>query len=1139
MYKKALIIKSIDVMICDIEKKHDLFLLKYRFVGKFVNAVQSHKKILAKTIFWNWHLRLKHCRSEMINQLKKIDEIEITQKDASKIVQCDTCAISKMHRLIQRTSSAKTIKSFQILHFDLIIRNKTFDDTTCIAHFIDELIFFNWVYSLIDHKKKTLLSIFKYLINQCDRIKFNERAIIRIIRIDQEIFIDKKLENWVRAQKINWDWSTKNISEQNEKSERFDELLIEKARCIRKHAKLSKDFYSECYLVAAHILNRTSSSSLNWDSSLIFMQKLLKESIRNEIAYLKVFDCKAFSLLKKTNALKRSEKMKSRAFIEYLIKYDFINIFRVWNSEKNDVSDYRDVIFNETKFFDTYQTVDLFKEEERKLYVTYRAILLQIFENSDEKQYDRILIRKHVLNNSRKNVISKSMMKKEISSSIEIFQLSTSDNTSSSESESASTINTFVTIEISRQNVSMKNKEMISLFRKIKSLNKKNNFSFRKNNFLCFHSSNISNDLFEIENAFLNVLISRNINFRIDEINIVKKKRIRKFSKDFANTTWTSEKITRIFVFHTTMMLVFNTKASELVIKTTSSSKFHISNLSKSSLHWRIMLRHSHAEKFLKIAQIKYDVIETKRIWKIVDKRNNYKLISLKWIFIYKSDFDDFLFKYKARIVIRDDLQKVNNAQNVYAATLASKIFRMMMTLIADFHFKIKQLNAVNVFLNVFNDEKIYCHMSNEYKQFKKVLKLLRALYDQRKSLLLWLRILIDKCIELELNSIFDEFCLFSNDNEILMFFYVNDIVFAFTASREKDAKNSIRRLKDIFDMRNLNSLNFFLDVRILQKFDTIWLIQNFYMNKLIKNYVINIKYKTTTFLSYQSLMSYTDEMNQERVHVYRQKVESICYSAIIIRSNIIKTAFELARHLTNSDSKHLKAADHCIRYLHVIKFLIIRYSNSENEKLNNQISSSNKEKSNKEMSSTSNSKLNKKTSSNKENNDKQIFEKTVDAFFANDLDRKSVEEYIFKLFDNMIDWAVKKQFIVSIFIIEAKLLSMLHADKKLIWWIHFFQKLKFDSNQKIMIYNDNLQTIRLLISKIFKIETKLRHVDIAQCWLRQSVQSDYLSVNYLSIAKMIANELTKNLSSQKHRKFINQLRLVDAKFLIKAVECD
>jgi transcription initiation factor IIE alpha subunit len=86
--------------------------------------------------------------------------------------------------------------------------------------------------------------------------------------------------------------------------------------------------------------------------------------------------------------------------------------------------------------------------------------------------------------------------------------------------------------------------------------------------------------------------------------------------------------------------------------------------------------------------------------------------------------------------MIRDDLQNINNAQNVYAATFASKIFRIMMTFVVDFHFKIKQLNVVNVFLNAFNDEKICCHMSNKYKQFKKILKLLRALYDQRKSLL-------------------------------------------------------------------------------------------------------------------------------------------------------------------------------------------------------------------------------------------------------------------------------------------------------------------------------------------------------------------------------------------------------------------
>jgi hypothetical protein len=142
---------------------------------------------------------------------------------------------------------------------------------------------------------------------------------------------------------------------------------------------------------------------------------------------------------------------------------------------------------------------------------------------------------------------------------------------------------------------------MINLSRKNQSLNKKINIFFWKKSFLCSNLSNLSKKLFETKNASLNVLTSKNINSRINEINIVHEKKIRKLSKDFANTIWINEKMTKIFVFHTTMMIVFNTKTLKFEIKTTSSFKFHINNLSKSFLHWRIMLQHSHAEKCLKV----------------------------------------------------------------------------------------------------------------------------------------------------------------------------------------------------------------------------------------------------------------------------------------------------------------------------------------------------------------------------------------------------------------------------------------------------------------------------------------------------------------------------------------------------------
>jgi hypothetical protein len=148
--------------------------------------------------------------------------------------------------------------------------------------------------------------------------------------------------------------------------------------------------------------------------------------------------------------------------------------------------------------------------------------------------------------------------------------------------------------------------------------------------------------------------------------------------------------------------------------------------------------------------------------------------------------------------------------------------------------------------------------------------------------------------------------------------------------------------------------------------------------------------------------------------------MKSICYFVIITQLNIIKIVFKLTRHFINFDLKHLKVTNHCIKYLHVIKFLITRYSNSKNKKLSNRISNSNKEKWNKKILSTSNLKLNKKISLNKKNNDKQICEKTINTFFTNNLNRKNVEKYNFKLFNDIINWVVKKQFIVSIFIIEA-----------------------------------------------------------------------------------------------------------------------
>jgi hypothetical protein len=221
-----------------------------------------------------------------------------------------------------------------------------------------------------------------------------------------------------------------------------------------------------------------------------------------------------------------------------------------------------------------------------------------------------------------------------------------------------------------------------------------------------------------------------------------------KYSKsNYAQLAWIEEKWSKILEFHVAFMIElmkFERSENQIDVQIDlknetfiSANRIHISTLLSSSTHWRVMLRHSHDEEFKKATQMKFDAINSRDTWEIMNKSIvNQKIMSLKWIVIYKNDSNNYFIKYKARIIMKDDLQDADS-QNVYAVTLTLKIFRMLMTLIAAFHLKTRQLDVVNAFLNAHNDEFVYCQMFDNYRLDDKCYKIIRALYDQRKSLLL------------------------------------------------------------------------------------------------------------------------------------------------------------------------------------------------------------------------------------------------------------------------------------------------------------------------------------------------------------------------------------------------------------------
>ena len=161
-----------------------------------------------------------------------------------------------------------------------------------------------------------------------------------------------------------------------------------------------------------------------------------------------------------------------------------------------------------------------------------------------------------------------------------------------------------------------------------------------------------------------------------------------------------------------------------------------------------------------------------------------------------------------------------------------------------------------------------------------------------------------------------------------------------------------------------------------------------------------------------------------------------------------------------------------------------------------------------------------------------------TDTAFTDTPDRKSSQGFLVKLFGAPILWKAGKQATVTTSTTEAELLSLSAGASELYSLKRLFQGLEFNLGRPVTtILYDNQQTIRLITSEIPQLTTRLKHVDIRQHWLRQEVQAKRLAIEYLPSSEMPADGLTKALSVQKFRIFVQQLGLVDIKDLLKDYE--
>lgn len=267
--------------------------------------------------------------------------------------------------------------------------------------------------------------------------------------------------------------------------------------------------------------------------------------------------------------------------------------------------------------------------------------------------------------------------------------------------------------------------------------------------------------------------------------------------------------------------------------------------------------------------------------------------------------------------------------------------------------------------------------------------------------------------------------------------------------------------------------------------------------------------------LSIEPLVPYDGVASPQQIHGFQAKVGSAQYATTITRVDAAKATSKVAEFLTNPGPKHIDAVDRIIQYLYETRFWAIEYG----IRTPNSIRTPNKQPRNRDTTLTMAAKS---------------VEFASDASFGDHKDRKSSEGYICKLYGGPIDWKATKQKTVTTSTTEAELLALAEAGKTVQWWRRVLNALGFEPDHPLSIMCDNQQTVDLLTKEGAAMHTKLRHVDINRCWMKQEVSAGRVYVDWVPTAAMPADGLTKPLTKQKQGHFRELVGMRDVGHMIR-----
>lgn len=423
-----------------------------------------------------------------------------------------------------------------------------------------------------------------------------------------------------------------------------------------------------------------------------------------------------------------------------------------------------------------------------------------------------------------------------------------------------------------------------------------------------------------------------------------------------------------------------------------------------------------------------YDALLTNQTWSLVDPPKDKKIVGCKWVFKIKRNSDGSVARYKARLVAQGFHQQADlDYTETFNPVVKPTTIRVILTMALARGWSLRQVDINNAFLHGFLDEKVFMSQPPGMivlGQEHKACALQKALYGLKQAPRAWFDRLSSYLQSMSFKSSRADSSLMIyhlNGCCCYILIYVDDIII--TGNSTTMIQDLIRGLDSEFSLKDLGKLSFFLGVEVstLPNGELFLSKKKFIQDLLVKTNMQHAKSIATPMVSGSFLSAFGGKKFHD-VRLYRSTVGALQY-ATLTRPEISYCVNKVCQFMHTPLLIHWQAVKRILRYL----------------------------------CGTLNHGLHFKKPSH------LILQGYADADWASDPDdRRSTSGFCVYFGENLIQWASKKQKVISRSSTEAEYRSLAHVSSELMWLRTLLLELQVPLSSSPIVWCDNLSVCTL-----------------------------------------------------------------------------